>query len=285
MRASTASCSGRSASATPGWPTSRSACTSRRRSRPATATAGTPRGRRSPTASPPKPMPRTQAGHVDERGELRLRATEYYRQAFFWHRDDLAGTELTTATGRASPPSEPRSATYRGPVGWSRATPPATCSHPPATARSHDPARRRLRRHRRGAVHRGVPRTRPGLGDRRLDGPVPAPCSTTATCRCDPIGSTSCPACSTSSPPNPRSTPVASCSSADRSAGCSPHVVRRASRDSARWSSTRPVRHGARHGVPPRGPVEARRRPGGQGRSSTRCSTSRRCGRSSGHAW
>lgn len=26
-----------------------------------------------------------------------LRATEYFRQAFFWHRDDLDGTELTTA--------------------------------------------------------------------------------------------------------------------------------------------------------------------------------------------
>jgi dipeptidyl aminopeptidase/acylaminoacyl peptidase len=28
---------------------------------------------------------------------LRLRAAEYFRQAFFWHRDDLDGKELTTA--------------------------------------------------------------------------------------------------------------------------------------------------------------------------------------------
>ena len=28
---------------------------------------------------------------------LRLRAAEYYRQAFFWHCDDLDGTGLTTA--------------------------------------------------------------------------------------------------------------------------------------------------------------------------------------------
>ncbi len=33
---------------------------------------------------------------VSARG-LYLRATEYYRQASFWHRDDLASTELTTA--------------------------------------------------------------------------------------------------------------------------------------------------------------------------------------------
>jgi Alpha/beta hydrolase family len=37
------------------------------------------------------------AGHATSAASLRLRATEYYRQAFFWHRDDLDGKELTTA--------------------------------------------------------------------------------------------------------------------------------------------------------------------------------------------
>jgi hypothetical protein len=37
------------------------------------------------------------AGHRTSAASLRLRATEYYRQAFFWHRDDLDGNELTTA--------------------------------------------------------------------------------------------------------------------------------------------------------------------------------------------
>ena len=37
------------------------------------------------------------AGHPASAASLRLRATEYYRQAFFWHRDDLDGKELTTA--------------------------------------------------------------------------------------------------------------------------------------------------------------------------------------------
>ena len=36
-------------------------------------------------------------GHVVSAAGLRVRAAEYYRQAFFWHRDDLDGTELTTA--------------------------------------------------------------------------------------------------------------------------------------------------------------------------------------------
>lgn len=38
-----------------------------------------------------------QAGHLTSAASLRLRAAEYYRQAFFWHRDDLDGKELTTA--------------------------------------------------------------------------------------------------------------------------------------------------------------------------------------------
>lgn len=38
-----------------------------------------------------------QAGHATSAASLRLRASEYYRQAFFWHRDDLDGQELTTA--------------------------------------------------------------------------------------------------------------------------------------------------------------------------------------------
>ncbi len=38
-----------------------------------------------------------QAGHATSAASLRLRAAEYYRQAFFWHRDDLDGKELTTA--------------------------------------------------------------------------------------------------------------------------------------------------------------------------------------------
>ncbi len=37
------------------------------------------------------------AGHAISAANLRLRASEYYRQAFFWHRDDLDGKELTTA--------------------------------------------------------------------------------------------------------------------------------------------------------------------------------------------
>jgi hypothetical protein len=62
MRASTVSCSARLANATPAWPT---------------------------TAE--------QAGRATSAASLRLRAAEYYRQAFFWHRDDLDGKELTTA--------------------------------------------------------------------------------------------------------------------------------------------------------------------------------------------
>ena len=38
-----------------------------------------------------------QAGHTTSAASLRLRAAEYYRQAFFWHRDNLDGKELTTA--------------------------------------------------------------------------------------------------------------------------------------------------------------------------------------------
>jgi pimeloyl-ACP methyl ester carboxylesterase len=38
-----------------------------------------------------------EACHAVSAASLRLRAAEYYRQAFFWHRDDLDGTELTTA--------------------------------------------------------------------------------------------------------------------------------------------------------------------------------------------
>lgn len=37
------------------------------------------------------------AGHAASAAGLRLRAAEYYRQAFFWHRDDLEGKELTSA--------------------------------------------------------------------------------------------------------------------------------------------------------------------------------------------
>jgi hypothetical protein len=37
------------------------------------------------------------AGHTTSAASLRLRAAEYYRQAFFWHRDDLDGKELATA--------------------------------------------------------------------------------------------------------------------------------------------------------------------------------------------
>jgi len=37
------------------------------------------------------------AGHATSAATLRLRAAEYYRQAFFWHRDDLDGKELTAA--------------------------------------------------------------------------------------------------------------------------------------------------------------------------------------------
>jgi hypothetical protein len=37
------------------------------------------------------------AGHTASAASLNLRASEYYRQAFFWHRDDLDGKELTTA--------------------------------------------------------------------------------------------------------------------------------------------------------------------------------------------
>ena len=36
-------------------------------------------------------------GHTVSAAGLYLRATEYYRQAFFWHRDDLECKELTTA--------------------------------------------------------------------------------------------------------------------------------------------------------------------------------------------
>ena len=37
------------------------------------------------------------AGRTVSATSLYLRAAEYYRQAFFWHRDDLDGKELTTA--------------------------------------------------------------------------------------------------------------------------------------------------------------------------------------------
>lgn len=38
-----------------------------------------------------------QAGHATSAASLRLRAAEYYRQAFFWHRDDLDSKQLSTA--------------------------------------------------------------------------------------------------------------------------------------------------------------------------------------------
>ena len=37
------------------------------------------------------------AGHTISARDCYLRAAEYFRQAFIWHRDDLDGTELTTA--------------------------------------------------------------------------------------------------------------------------------------------------------------------------------------------
>ena len=37
------------------------------------------------------------AGHPVSARDCYLRAAEYYRQSFFWHRDDLDGKELTTA--------------------------------------------------------------------------------------------------------------------------------------------------------------------------------------------
>ena len=37
------------------------------------------------------------AGHPASAASRYLRATEYFRQAFFWHRDDLDGTQLATA--------------------------------------------------------------------------------------------------------------------------------------------------------------------------------------------
>jgi hypothetical protein len=55
-----------------------------------------------------------QAGHATSAASLRLRAAEYYRQAFFWHRDDLDAKELTTAyrasveTFHSALPSLPR---------------------------------------------------------------------------------------------------------------------------------------------------------------------------------
>jgi hypothetical protein len=36
-------------------------------------------------------------GHATSAASLRLRAAEYYRQAFFWHRDDFDGNELRNA--------------------------------------------------------------------------------------------------------------------------------------------------------------------------------------------
>ncbi len=38
-----------------------------------------------------------QAGHATSAASLRLRAAEYYRQAFFWHRDDLDSKPLSIA--------------------------------------------------------------------------------------------------------------------------------------------------------------------------------------------
>lgn len=38
-----------------------------------------------------------QHGHAVSAASLRLRAAEYYRQAFFWHRDDLDGRQLRSA--------------------------------------------------------------------------------------------------------------------------------------------------------------------------------------------
>jgi hypothetical protein len=53
-------------------------------------------------------------GHRVSAATMRLRAAEYYRQAFFWHREDLDGMELTTGysasveTFRAALPDLPR---------------------------------------------------------------------------------------------------------------------------------------------------------------------------------
>ena len=56
------------------------------------------------------------AGHTISATSLNLRAAEYYRQSFFWHRGDLDGHELTTAYAasvkafRAALPHLPRPA-------------------------------------------------------------------------------------------------------------------------------------------------------------------------------
>jgi hypothetical protein len=72
-----------------------SACTSRRRSRRAIATAGTARGHSSPTAWQQADQALA-ADHTASAAAQYLRAAEYYRQAFFWHRDDLERKELKT---------------------------------------------------------------------------------------------------------------------------------------------------------------------------------------------
>jgi len=96
MRGLTANYSARLASATPAWPTSVSACISRRGSLRVTAIAGTRSGRRSPVGLWPR-RPQPSERHATSAASLRLRAAEYYRQAFFWHRDNLDSKELTTA--------------------------------------------------------------------------------------------------------------------------------------------------------------------------------------------
>ena len=74
-----------------------SAWRSLRRSPSETGTAGIRHGRPSGYGSSNRPTPTSPPGHPVSARSAYLRATEYLRQAFFFHRDDLDGNELQLA--------------------------------------------------------------------------------------------------------------------------------------------------------------------------------------------
>ena len=122
------------------------------------ATAGTAPGRSSPTRlGPARPTDALAAGHTVSARRPYLRAAEYFRQAFFFHRDDL---DVHRAAQRL-PPALVRA--FRSAFAPPRPTPAASCPGRyrvilarylcapggPADRVPDDPPRRRVRRHRR----------------------------------------------------------------------------------------------------------------------------------------
>ena len=162
-----------------------------------------------------------EAGHFVSAASMRLRASEYYRQAFFWHRENLDGKELTTAypasvdAFRRSLPHLPRTGrVIEGDTPGYLFAPPGDG---PFQRSSTSAATTTLQR------SSSRPPTRPSTGA----GPslpstaqAKAAFSMIAVCRSARTGSMSCRACSNLSRAFLRSTPNESHLSDARSAGC-----------------------------------------------------------------